>query len=144
MLVRGCGGPVLRGGVTAMKSKSSFLLMAATAVGLANASPAMADLIGTSVSGNLDFGGQGINFFDPANGFIPVPPGFGNSVPHGPNNVIIGSEIEFGFAESNVNTDTADFTGIQVTITNVSAAGNQTDAHFTFTDTAFSGAAISL
>jgi hypothetical protein len=66
------------------------------AVWMANASPAWADLIGTSVSGVLQFPSQNQNnFFDLANGFVPS--GFGNSAPHGPNNVIIGSEIEFGF-----------------------------------------------
>ena len=88
------------------------------AVWMANASPAWADLIGTSVSGVLQFPSQNQNnFFDLANGFVPS--GFGNSAPHGPNNVIIGSEIEFGFRGTNAHstiTDTADFTGNQVTV----------------------------
>jgi hypothetical protein len=68
---------------------------------------------------------------------------FGNSAPHGPNNVIIGSEIEFGLVQTGLNTDTADFTGTQVTLTTVTTS-NQGPAVFTFTDTAFSGASISL
>ena len=107
-----------------MKSKSSFLLMVATAMGLANASPAMADLIGTSVSGVLNSGGGGLNLFDPANGFGFVPAGFGNSAPHGPNNVVIGSEIEFGFFDG-ANMDTVDFTGTQVTLKDVSTMGER-------------------
>ena len=99
--------------------KSIFLLVSATVVWAANASPVMADLIGTSVSGVLQFPSQNPNnYFDPANGFVPS--GFGNSAPHGPNNVIIGSEIEFGFRGTNQHstiTDTADFTGTQVTVT---------------------------
>src|SRR4051794_1669478 len=72
-------------------------------------SPANADLIGTSVSGVANSSILGLNLFDPANGG--VPPGmFGNSAPHGPNNVIIGSEIEFGLV-ARADTITADFTG---------------------------------
>src|SRR5262245_40357704 len=123
-----------------MKSKSSFLLMAATAVGLVNASPAMADLIGTSVSGVLQFNGGGPNFFDQANGFVPA--GFGNSAPNSPNNVVIGSGTEFGFADG-ANTDTANFTGSQLILTDISGPG-QAPAVFTFSNTAFAGAAISL
>ena len=126
-----------------MKSKSSFLLMVATAMGLANASPAMADLIGTSVSGVLNSGGGGLNLFDPANGFGFVPAGFGNSAPHGPNNVVIGSEIEFGFFDG-ANMDTVDFTGTQVTLKDVSTMGGADLAVYSFTDTAFAGATISL
>jgi hypothetical protein len=119
------------------------------AVWMANASPAWADLIGTSVSGVFQFPSQNQNnYFDPANGFVPS--GFGNSAPHGPNNVIIGSEIEFGFtgtSEHSTNTDTADFTGAQVTVTSGLVSDSpqgQAPAVFTFTDTAFSGATISL
>jgi len=113
-------------GVTVMKSKWLFLLVPATAV-----------------SGVLNLSGSQpqTNFFDPANGFVPAT-GFGNSA--SPNNVIIGSGIEFGFVQTGVNTDTADFTGTQVTITNVTNVGNQVNAVFKFTDTAFSGATVSL
>jgi len=48
-------------GVTAMKTKSAFLLVPATAMWLAQAAPATADLIGTQVSGSF-FGG-GVNLF---------------------------------------------------------------------------------
>jgi hypothetical protein len=127
-----------------MKSKWLLLLVPATVVWVANGSPAMADLIGTSVSGVLNANSiGGANGFDPATGFVPA--GFGNSAPHGPNNVVIGPGIEFGFVETGVNTDTADFTGTQVTIADVKANSLTNVALFyIFTDTAFSGATISL
>src|SRR5215813_2525071 len=81
--------------------KVSFLLLSATALWIAEAVPAAADLIGTQVTGSY-FGGPDLSFrnnlFDPVNG--DVPPGFGtaNVAPHGPNNVVItASEQEFGF-----------------------------------------------
>jgi len=125
-----------------MKSKSFLLLVPAAVVWMANTSPAWADLIGTSVSGVANLNGAPANFYDPANGLVPAGM-FGNSPPHGPNNVIIGSEIKFGLVDPGTNTDTADFTGTQVTLTNVSDHG-QFAAVFTFTDTAFSGASVSL
>jgi hypothetical protein len=120
--------------------KSIFLLVSATVVWVANASPVMADLIGTSVSGVLQFNGSGPNFFDPANGLVPA--GFGNSAPHGPNNVIIGPGTEFGFSDGQ-NGDTVNFTGTQVTLIDQSNGGS-TPATYSFTNSAFSGATISL
>src|SRR5262245_13578928 len=101
-----------------MKAKSLILLVPATVVWMANASPAGADLIGTSVSGVMNFDSFPQNVFDPASGLVPA--GFGNSAPHGPNNVIIGSGIEFGEMSQFVSTNTVDFTGTQVTITTFS------------------------
>ena len=88
---------------------------------MANASPAWADLIGTSVSGSAKFT-SGNNLFDPAFGIVPAGL-FGNSPPNGPNNVIIGPEIEFGLVDPFANTDTADFTGTQVTLKDVNSPG---------------------
>jgi|SRR6516164_9248609 hypothetical protein len=126
-----------------MKSKWLFLSVPATAMWMADASPALADLIGTSVSGVMNISGLGNeNFFDPANGFVPS--GFGNSAPHGPNNVVIGPGIEFGFMDPG-NTDTVDFTGTQVTLKDVSGTGAGSGAVvYSFTDTAFGGATVSL
>src|SRR5215831_5050130 len=127
-----------------MKSKSSFLLMAATAAGLASASPAMADLIGTSVSGVMNIPPGVTNYFDPVHGFVPA--GSGNSAPQGPNNVVIGAGTEFGYRDSD-NTDTVNFTGTQVTLQDVAAAvfgPGSLPVVFSFTDTAFAGATISL
>jgi hypothetical protein len=124
-----------------MKSKSLFLLVPATAMWMANASPAMADLIGTSVSGVMSIIGFGAeNFFDPANGSVPA--GFGNSV--SPNNVVIGSGTEFGFQDA-FNTDTVNFTGTQVTLLDVAVdPQGSVPVTYSFTDTAFSGTTISL
>ena len=112
---------------------------------MANASPAWADLIGTSVSGVANFSIMGLNLFDPANGLVPAGM-FGNSAPHGPNNVIIGPEIEFGLATPRrEDTITADFTGTQVTLEDVKTGTLAlNESFYIFTDTAFSGATISL
>ena len=118
-----------------MKLRSAFLLVAATAAGLTNASPSMADLIGTSVSGVMNISGDPTNFFDPANGFVPS--GFGNSAPHGPNNVVIGSGTEFGFQDA-IDSDTVNFTGTQVTLIDHSEQGSS-PITFRFTNTALVG-----
>ena len=52
-------------------------LVAVAVVATMAVAPAGADIIGTSVFGELNFGGYTNNFFDPANGF--VPPGSPNS-----------------------------------------------------------------
>ncbi len=103
------------------------------------ATPATAGLLGTSVSGSLVFGGGGANFYDPGNGFVPA--GFGNSNPHGPENVVIGSGTEFGFSDG-ANTDTADFNDTSLTITDVVTATNDAQSTYTFTNTAFLGETV--
>ena len=142
-------------GVTVMKSKLAATrcilghgrlgLTILAAAWMANASPAWADLIGTSVSGVANFSIMGLNLFDPANGLVPAGM-FGNSAPHGPNNVIIGPEIEFGLATPRrEDTITADFTGTQVTLEDVKTGTLAlNESFYNFTDTAFSGATISL
>ena len=98
---------------------------------------ARAGLIGTSVTGSLNFGGGGTNYFDPANGFVPA--GFGNSSPGGPTVVISNAYAEFGFADG-ANTDTADFTNTTLSISDVSSSIAGTSSfRMTFTDTAFAG-----
>jgi hypothetical protein len=60
---------------------------------LAMASPAKADLIGTSVTGSLQFGATVTpNYFNPANGFVPA--GFLNTA--GPTVGISSTSTEFG------------------------------------------------
>ena len=110
------------------------------AMWMANASPAWADLIGTSVSGVLTLPTitGSLNQFDPVNKNVPA--GFGNSA--SPNNVIIGPEIEFGFNNGLV-ANSADFTGTQVTIKADTPQG-EVQTVYSFTDTAFLGASISL
>jgi hypothetical protein len=123
-----------------MKAKSLLLLMAATAVWMANASPAMADLlIGTTVSGFLGTSSIPGNAFDPANGFVPS--GFGNSV--SPNNVVIGSQIEFGFSNG-TTTITVDFTDDQMFLTQFSNAEMVLRSEYIFTNPVLGGAFVSL
>src|SRR5260221_540261 len=88
-----------------------------TLVGLlAVLTPCRADLLGSVVTGTLNFGANPINYFNPANGFVPAGT-YGNSAP-GNNTVIIGPIIEFGYVD-NINTDTADFTGTTLTVKDV-------------------------
>jgi hypothetical protein len=126
--------------------KLMSLGMAATAALLAYVAPATADLIGTQVSGSAqDVGDPGVNFFDPATGFVPA--GFGNSSPNGPNNVVISaSQTEFGLASpatSPASGVTADFTGNSLELKYVQPlAPFAVVFTFTFTDTAFAGHSI--
>ncbi len=99
------------------------------------AGSAKADLIGTSVTGSLQFGGVGPNYLDPANGFVPV----------GPENKTLGTtvpintpQVEFGFQDG-INHDTADFTGTTLTFTDVATGGGSAAQHYVFTDAAFAG-----
>jgi hypothetical protein len=123
--------------------KSMSLVLAATAALLTYVAPATADLIGTQVSGSAQDGFDvGINFFDPANGFVPA--GFGNSSPNGPNNVVISaSQTEFSSSPGFGAVFTADFTGNSLDLKYVFPADVEAGAFtFTFTDTAFAGLSI--
>ena len=107
--------------------------------------PASADLIGTQVSGSAETSiNPGVNFFDPATGFVPA--GFGNSSPNGPNNVVISaSQTEFGLnSPASPSTElTADFTGNSLELKYVQPLTFfAVDFTFTFTDTAFAGLSI--
>ena len=104
-----------------------------------------ASLIGSDVSGVLTFEPTTLNWFDPATLPDFVPGGFGNST--SPNNVVIGSEVEFGFVQPNANTDTVDFNADSVTLQDVTTAvGASGSASFviTLTDPQFLGATVSL
>ena len=103
------------------------------------ASTAWADLIGTTVTGSLQFGGGGLNYYDPANGFVPAS-GYLNSSPGGPTVTIAELAIEFGFSDS-LNTDTANFTNTQLIFTDVSTGGSGPYT-LTFTDSAFDGVSM--
>jgi hypothetical protein len=85
--------------------------LAALLVGTLFASAsANAQLLGRQVNGSIMFGANPLNFYDPANGFVPG--GFGNS---GGQPVTIDGGIEFGFFDG-ANRDTADFSNTQLTI----------------------------
>jgi hypothetical protein len=111
-----------------MKSKSLFLLVPATAMWLAQAAPAAADLIGTSVTGALTAAGNSTNQFDP------------------PTTVIISSsDVEFSAG----GLVTADFTGNSLDYKLVISCGpceslSLASTTATFIDTAFFGANVSL
>ena len=122
--------------------KLSTIAFAIAAACLAT-STAKADLIGTSVTGSLQFGGSGTNSFDPANGFVNGPfgtyPG-GSLNAAGTTVTISGTATEFGFMDT-TNTDSADFTGTQLTVTDVTRVGSNS-ATYTFTDTAFNSLSL--
>ena len=111
---------------------SKFLVLAAL---LCVASLSWADLTGSTVSGQFNIGGFGsVNFFDPANGF--VPPGCGNSASP---TTTIGPGIEFCFNDG-ANADDADFTGTQLTITDlVESSGPNRSFVMKFNDDLFAG-----
>jgi hypothetical protein len=90
-----------------------------------------AGLIGTSVTGTLNFGGGGSNYYDPANGLVPA--GYLNT--SGPTVTIAEPAIEFGFADS-VNRDVTNFTDSILTftdtcVTTTCTANNSIDLYFT-------------
>jgi hypothetical protein len=96
---------------------------------------AHADLIGTTVAGDMNFPGAGsTNFLDPAQGLVPA--GYGNNF--GPN-VVIGSDIEFGVNDSeSVVLYTFDFSNSTLHITNTSSEPTQENSYVaTFTDPTF-------
>jgi hypothetical protein len=114
--------------------QSSLLL----ALGLlcVSAGPLLADGVGTAVTGSLTFNGATVNYFDPANGFVPA--GFGNSMG---TTVTIGPITEFGFTDT-ANIDTADFTGTTLTISDTGLGSAQAPFQMTFTDAAFTGFSV--
>jgi hypothetical protein len=97
-----------------------------------------ASLTGSSVSGQMLILNGPPNYFDPANGFVPS--GYGNSAPNGPNNITIGSGIEFGYQDG-ANTDTVDFGSTNVTLQDVDNS-NSVAVTFVFTDSLFVGATL--
>jgi PEP-CTERM motif len=120
----------------AFATLSFVLLMGSLLVQSAHAAP----LVGTSVTGTINFEVNPINFFDPANGFVPA--GFGNTSP-GTNTVTIAVPlVEFGF-EDGFNRDTADFTDTTLTISDlVGTAAGAFNWTMTFTDSAFAGLSL--
>jgi hypothetical protein len=95
------------------------------------------------VTGSLDFDADNINFYSPANGF--VPPGFQNSAgAQNSNTVVIVGGNEFGFSD-NLNTDVTSFSSTGFTFTDTSiTAGPPPNLNIilTFTDPAFTGVSL--
>ena len=101
---------------------------------------ASASLVGTSVTGSLQFASYPTNYFDPANGSVPTT-GFENT--SGTTVTISDSAVEFGYGTSAVNLDFADFTDGTLTITDeTGVVGADFNITLTFTDTAFAGQTI--
>jgi hypothetical protein len=101
--------------------------------------PCSADLLGTTVTGTLNFTGLPANYFDAANGFVPTM-GYDNS--SSTRVTIADPDVEFG-AGFPANTDTADFTATQLILSDmVVSASRNTPFTMTFTDSAFVGLSV--
>ena len=105
-------------------------------------SSARADLVGTTVTGSLDFDGDRLNFYNPALGFVPA--GFQNSAgAQNSNTVVIVGGNEFGFTDPGNNTDVTSFTSTGFTFTDTSlSAGANLNIILTLTDPAFTGVSL--
>ena len=102
---------------------------------------ARADLVGTTVTGSLDFDADGLNFYNPALGFVPAgyqnSPGAQNS-----NTVVIVGGNEFGFSDG-INTDVTSFSSTGFTFTQTSIIpGKNINIIVTMTDPAFTGVSL--
>ncbi len=101
-------------------------------------SPARADLIGTTVTGTLEFNVIPTNFFDPANNGVPGT-GYLNSADafDSATVVIAPSPTTYGFSDP-ANLDTANFSATQLTVTDtVYPNYGAVTWTMTFTDSAF-------
>lgn len=122
-----------------MISRSRLVLIPAL-LSIAVAAPGRASLLGTSVTGSLEFQGHPLNYFDPANGFV-LATGYENS--SGTTVTIAEPAIEFG-AVFPANTDTANFTASQLILTDVvNSTGPNIPFTISFVDPAFFGLGLS-
>jgi hypothetical protein len=102
------------------------------------AAPASASLINSSVTGVMSISGSAANYFDPVNGFVPAT-GFTNSSSQANSATVNITQTEFGYRDG-ANTDSADFNGGTLKITDVAATGSGSiSITYRFTDAAFSG-----
>jgi len=111
-------------------------------LGLVLPASARADLVGTTVTGSLDFDADGLNFYNPALGFVPAgyqnSPGAQNS-----NTVVIVGGNEFGFTDPGNNTDVTSFSSTGFTFTDTAiTAGLNLNIILTLTDPAFTGVSL--
>ena len=121
--------------------RGGFYLFTGLCLGLLPLHARANGLIGTSMTGSLEFGSLMTNYYDPANGYVPS--GYENTA--GTTVTIASPTVEFGFADSN-NTDSANFSASQFTIEDsLSSTSGGTDNPFTmtFTDPAFAGQSLS-
>lgn len=113
---------------------SRTLMFAALAMSVGTSSWAVT-LVGSNVTGALNFGGGSTNYFDPAVGSVPA----GTLNTAGTTVTVSSSAIEFGYADP-LNRITANFGDLSLQLTDVlSASGNNFSQKFTFLDNAFIG-----
>ena len=115
----------------------------ATALVAAATIPCRADLVGTQVTGTLSFPGwSSFNFFDPGifGGALHLVPASGLNYTEGPTVTISATGTEFAYTDGS-NAITANFTGTQLLVTDLSTGS--TGWTMTFTDTSFAGLSLS-
>lgn len=113
-----------------------------TALVIAATIPCRADLVGTQVTGTLNFPGwSNTNFFDPGIFGGVLVPASGLNKTEGPTVTISTTGTEFAYTDG-ANAITADFTGTQLTVTDLST-GSSSWA-MTFTDTSFAGLSLDV
>lgn len=120
-----------------MLFKTRLLACAATLV-LAFSAPAMADLVGTSVTGSMNIAGDSNNYFDPANGQVPD---WAQNATLGTTMPIDATLYEFGF-QNDTHIAVADFIGDGLTFIDLSSEGSPADITYTFTNSAFAGLSL--
>ena len=112
-----------------MKQTATKLMQVAViAATLGISGQASAGMLGTQVTGLINFGSNPINYFNSTNGFVPG--GCGNSCT-GAAPVAIGAGTEFCFFDG-ANRDIADFSDTQLTISDTVFSG-ATNWHMAFT-----------
>src|SRR5579862_8650005 len=124
-----------------LKAKCAFSIGFLGLLCLMVPSSARADLVGTTVTGSLDFDSDNKNFYIPAMGFVPA--GFQNSAgAQDSNTVVIVGGNEFGFSDD-INTDVTSFSSTGFTFTDTSlSAGANLNIILTLTDPAFTGVSL--
>ena len=125
-----------------MRAKCAFSIGFLGLLCLMFPAAARADLVGTTVTGSLDFDADGLNFYNPAMGFVPA--GFQNSAgAQNSNTVVIVGGNEFGFTDPGNNTDVTSFSRTGFTFTDTSiTAGPNLNIILTLTDPAFTGVSL--
>ena len=124
-----------------LKAKCAFSIGFLGLLCLMFPASARADLVGTTVTGSLDFDANGLNFYNPAMGFVPA--GFQNSAgAQDSNTVVIVGGNEFGFSDE-INTDVTSFSSTGFTFTDTSiTVGPNLNITLTLTDPAFTGVSL--
>jgi len=103
-------------------------------------------ILGSTVTGDINFGGGSTNLYDPANGSVPAT-GYLNSPDsfNSPTVVISSGTPTFGFNDG-FNLDVSDFSnGTQLVFTDTSLSGSfasNATITLTFTDPAFAGISL--